>query len=355
MTLRSMSNGGVFLDVLAALLLLPALHGAQSYDARPVPARNIPVPQTVSPELQKAIARPLTNFFWTEPKTAEEWKGIVATRAAAGSKPLPQLRDSLHIRAESRSIGGVGTFVLTPETIAPANRNRVLVHLHGGAYVFYPGESGTGEAILMAHYGMIKVISVDYRMPPDHPFPAALEDAVAVWKEVVKIHKPANIGIFGTSAGGGLTLATVLRLKELRTPLPGAIAAGTPWSDLTKTGDTWYTNEYIDNVIGSYDGLISACARLYAGGHDLKEPLLSPVYGDFHGFPPAVLISGTRDVLLSDTVRTHRNLRNAGVEADLHVFEGQSHAQYMRTQSASPEAQEAYGEIARFFQRHLGK
>ena len=313
------------------------------------------MPQTVSPELQKAIARPLSNNFRIEPKTAEEWKGIVATLAASAAKRLPQLRSSLHVRAESRSIGGVGTFVLTPETIAPANRNRVLVHLHGGAYIFSPGESGTLEAILMAHYGKIKVISVDYRMPPDHPFPAALEDAVAVWKEVVKTHKPANIGVFGTSASGGLTLATVLRLKELRAPLPGAIAVGTPSADLTKTGDTWYTNEYIDCVNPSYDVLISAAKRLNAGGHDLKEPLLSPVYGDFDGFPPAILISGTRDVLLSDTVRTHRKLRNAGVEADLHVFEGQSHAQYLSGQSASPEAQEAYGQIARFFQRHLGK
>src|SRR6202042_2388751 len=133
---------------------------------------------------------------------------------------------------------------------------------------------------------------------PDFPFPAALDDAVAVWREVIKSHPPLNLGLFGTSAGGGLTLATVLRLKQLGLPLPGAIMAGTPWADLTKTGDTYFTNELVDNVLGSNDGLLEAAAKLYAGTHNLKEPLLSPVYGDLTGFPPAILLSGTRDLFL---------------------------------------------------------
>jgi acetyl esterase/lipase len=144
-------------------------------------------------------------------------------------------------------------------------------------------------------------------------------------------------------------------LKELSLPLPGGIAAGSPLADLTKTGDTQFTNEYIDSILVSQDVFWSACNRLYARGHDLRDPLLSPVYGDFRGFPPAILISGTRDLLLSDTVRTHRKLREAGVEADLHVFEGQSHCQYLVPQTTSLEAQQAYGEIARFFERHLGR
>ena len=95
-----------------------------------------------------------------------------------------------------------------------------------------------------------------------------------------------------------------------------------------------------------------AMAELYANGHDLKDPMLSPVYGDMHGFPPTLLTTGTRDLLLSNTVRVHRKLRQAGVEADLHVYEGQSHAQYMRD---TPEAKEAFEEIARFFDKHMGR
>ena len=102
--------------------------------------------------------------------------------------------------------------------------------------------------------------------------------------------------------------------------------AGTPWSDLTKTGDSYFTNEFVDNVLGSYDGDLEAAAKLYAGTHELKEPLLSPIYGDLSGFPPTVLLSGTRDLFLSNTVRVHQKLLQSGVHADLLVFEGQSHA-----------------------------
>jgi acetyl esterase/lipase len=110
----------------------------------------------------------------------------------------------------------------------------------------------------------------------------------------------------------------------------------------------------VDNVLVGSGGRCDAMAKLYANGHDLKDPLLSPVYGDMRGFPPALLTTGTRDLLLSNTVRVHRRLRQAGVEAELHVYEGQSHAHYMRDSNA-PETKEAFEEIARFFDRHLAK
>jgi acetyl esterase/lipase len=198
------------------------------------------------------------------------------------------------------------------------------------------------------------VISIDYRMPPDFPYPAALDDSIAVWRALLKTHDPRKMAIFGTSTGGGMTLAVVLRLKAEKLPLPAAIAPGTPWSDLTKTGDTYFTSELLDNVLGGYDGILGDAAKLYANGHDLKEPLLSPVYGDFHGFPPTILTTGTRDMFLSNTVRVHRKLREAGVEAALNVFEGLSHAQYLFDEDA-PETKEAFGEIARFFESHLAR
>lgn len=162
------------------------------------------------------------------------------------------------------------------------------------------------------------------------------------------------MGIFGASAGGALTIAMVLRAKSEGLPLPAAIAPGTPMSDVTKVGDSFQTNALVDNVLISSDGFCDAAAKFYANGHDMKDPLLSPVYGDMNGFPPTILTTGTRDLLLSNTVRTHRKLRQAGVEAVLHVYEGQSHAQYLRDDTA-PETREAFGEIAEFFDRHLGK
>ena len=124
-------------------------------------------------------------------------------------------------------------------------------------------------------------------------------------------------------------------------------------ADVTKTGDSFYTNEKVDNVLVSRDGFCDAGTLVYAQGHDLGDPLLSPVNGDMHGFPPAILTTGTRDLLLSNTVRVHRALRRAGVTAELVVFEGQSHAQY-QFDDRIPESSEAFGEIAGFFGRHLG-
>jgi acetyl esterase/lipase len=332
--------------------LAPAVAMLAQSGGRSLPARSIPPPDTVSAHLRENIARPPAAPF-AIPKTAAEWKQLLAARAADRAKGVPAMLAALKVRMEPRTMGGVKVFVVTPEVVAPENRRRTLVHVHGGAYVFFGGESGTPEAILMAHYGKIPVISVDYRMPPDHPYPAALDDAVAVWKEAIRDRKAASVGMFGTSTGGGLTLATVLRLRQLGLPIPGAIAGGTPWSDLTKTGDTYFTLEGIDNVLLSYEALLEACAKLYAGSHDLKDPLLSPVYGDLAGFPPTILLSGTRDLFLSNTVRVHRKLRAAGVVSDLHVFEGQSHAQYMLMPPDKEEAREAFGELSRFFNRHL--
>ena len=322
-----------------------------------VPAHIIPAPTDVSPELQKAIAR-LPGLREKEtppvPKSIEGWRKFIAAADNTSLQQLAQLRKAFPVNVKSQVISGVKTYTVAPERIAPENKKRILVHFHGGGYLLAGGEVAIGEAVLMAYLGRIKVISVDYRMPPDHPFPAALEDAVAVWKEVIRRYNPKNVGLFGTSAGGGLTLATVHKLKQLKLPLPGAIAPGAPWSDLTGMGDTYFTNDYLDGVIGNYDGFLRGCVELYAGKHDLKDPLISPLYGDFRGFPPSILTTGTRDLLESDTVRVYRKLRQAGVDARLQVFEAMSHAEYLILFN-SPESREAFGEIARFFRTHLRK
>lgn len=328
---------------------------AQSTGTREVPARALPVPDTVSPQMQAIIARPLDPKFNLVPESIADWKSRVDNAAAATRAGLPKLREALGVTVEPTTIAGVKAFIVTPASIPPANRDRVLMHLHGGVRVLNPGEAGTGEAILMAGLAGFKVISVDYRMPPDFPFPAALDDAVAVYREMLKTTKPQNIGIFGTSAGGSLTLTTLLRAKMENLPMPGAIAPGTPTVDLSKTGDSLFTNAGVDNRLGTQDGFIRATALLYANGRDLKDPLLSPIYGDVHGFPPAILTSGTRDLYLSNTVRMHRKLRAAGVEAVLQVWEGQSHAQYMSGDTDVPELREYHAEVARFFDQHLGQ
>jgi acetyl esterase/lipase len=181
-----------------------------------------------------------------------------------------------------------------------------------------------------------------------------MDDAMAAYRAVLKMQTPRRIAVFGTSTGGGMTLALMLRARAEHLPMPAAIAPGTPWSDLTETGDSYRTNEWTDNILVSYRGYLVHAALLYANGHDLKDPQLSPIYGDFHGLPPAILTTGTRDLFLSNTVRTHRKLREAGVEASLQVFEGMSHAEYS-FQPDVPETKEVFAEIAQFLDRHMAR
>jgi epsilon-lactone hydrolase len=337
---------------LSLALTLPAL--ALDPAPRQIPAHDVPVPGTASAGAQALIGAPYPAFWNAHPKSAAEWKALVASDTANAVKAVAALRERFKVKSEPAVIGGVNVFILTPERIPEENRNRVLVHLHGGGYVFDPGEAGTGEGVMMAGNGRFKVISIDYRMPPDFPYPAAMDDAMAVWKEVVKTTDPRKTAIFGTSTGGGMTLAMVLRAIKEGLPLPAAIAPGTPWSDMSKTGDTYLANAMLDNVLVNYDGWLGDAARLYANGTDLKDPMLSPIYGDFKGFPPAILISGTRDLFLSNTVRVHRKLRDAGVEAELLVFEGLSHAQFL-FDPAMPESKAHFAEVSAFFDRHLDK
>jgi acetyl esterase/lipase len=321
---------------------------------REVPAKTIPVPDTVSPEMQRLIGRGISNNWNVAPKTDEEWAAAAGRGAGvAGPEGMgggnQALLDRMGVKSEATMVNGVNAYMLTPNTIAPENQKRLLVHVHGGCYVMSGG--GVAEGVYMASFGKIKVLSVDYRRPPAAFYPAALDDVVNAWKGAAKTTDPKNMGMVGLSAGGALVLQTVLRLKAEGAPLPAAIAPGTPMADMTGKGDSMETNKLVDNVLVGY-GRCDAMGEFYAHGHDLKDPLLSPIYGDFHGFPPAILTTGTRDLLLSSTVRVHRKLREAGVEAVLNVFEGQSHAQY---NNDTPEGKEAYEEIAQFFDKHLGK
>ena len=183
----------------------------------------------------------------------------------------------------------------------------------------------------MAAHNNYRVVAVDYRLAPKHPYPAAIDDAFAVYGELVKKYGAQNIAVLGTSTGGAMTLILALQCIEGGVPVPGALMSGTPWSEMDKIGDSYVTNEGVDNILGTYDHLIKASAEVYADGADLKDPLISPIYAkgeELAQFPPTLLVTGTRDLFLSNTVRMHKLLLMNGAEAELLVYEALSHAQY---------------------------
>jgi acetyl esterase/lipase len=318
-------------------------------------ARALPAPSTVSPALRRAIVEadglPATRND-RAPGSDAQWRGFIAASDALWAERFAGLRTAFPAEITTEVLAGVTVRRITPANLDPARVGRVLIHLHGGGYVLGAGEAGAAEGLLGAHHTRTPVLSVDYRMPPDHPFPAAPDDAVAVWRAVIADHAPGSVGVFGTSAGGGLILAMVLKLKVLGLPLPGALAVGTPWADLAGEGDSYVVNRGVDGRLPQYDGVLAAMARIYAGETPLDDPLISPVHGDLSGFPPTLLTTGTRDLLLSDTVRVHRRLRAAGVESRLEVHEAMSHADYCYAVD-SPESAAVFGDIAAFFDRHL--
>lgn len=322
-------------------------------EGREVPARALPVPRDVSPELQAVIARPLAPGWDAIPADSTGWRAMAAASAEAAMPDVARIKAAYGLSVIEERIAGVPVFRIRPREIAPGWGGRRLMHLHGGGYVLFPGEAGAGEGMLMAGLVGVEVVSVDYRMAPDHPFPAALEDAGAVWRALAAAHDPRAMAVFGASAGGGLTLALMLTLKAEGAPMPAAIAPGTPWADLTGGGDSVNAHAFVDNVLVSDSGWVGAAGPLYAAGRDLHDPLISPLFGDFAGLPPAIVTSGTRDLLLSQAVRAHRRLRAAGVEAALQVFEGQSHAQFL--EPFVPETAEAFAEIAAFLDVRLAR
>ncbi len=339
-------------SISAAALAAFALLSAPQADALCVAERCFSAPTTVSPELARMIDREISASYST-PQSAEEWIRIREERAARIIRNVPQLYKMLGLSVKTVKLGGVDARELYPADIPRNHSQKVLLHFHGGAYCFNPREAGTTEAAYMAGIGRYKVVSLDYRMPPEHPFPAALDDAVAAYKELLKVYSPKEIGVFGTSAGGGLTFALLLKLKELNVPLPGAVVAGTPWVDLTETGDSFSTNAYVDNILVKYEGMLEDTAKLYAAGKDLKDPFISPIHGDVSGLPPVLLGAGTRDLFLSTTVLMQKKLRQAGVPADLIVLEGASHAHYMMIPPEADEARYYFTESMRHFERHL--
>jgi acetyl esterase/lipase len=303
--------------------------------------------------LQKLLAQPV-DAAMPPPKTTEEWKALSehsVSSEQASAQELALLRARFGVSVVPQMMGGVHCYIVTPTSIQPKNRNRLIVNLHHGGFIWGGGQSGTEWAIELAGLMGYRVLVVDYRLLPDHPFPAALDDAVTVWKEVIKATKPSNIAVLGGSAGGGLVLSLIQRAKSDRLPLPRAVVSISPAADLSKTGDSYYTNAGVDGTV-VYDGFWETVFKFYANGRDLRDPAISPVYGDFKGFPPTYLVTGTRDLFLSDTVRVQRKLLQAGVSTQLEVLEGLPHPGFLMVDI--PEVRDMYSHVAQFIDALLG-
>jgi acetyl esterase/lipase len=306
--------------------------------------RVIPVPQTISTEAQKFISQ--AGPSGSEPPLAE-WRAAFDKfrigRAEAARKLYP-------VDVKEETIGGVRCDVIKPLNIPAAKRNRVLINVHGGGFT---ADSGSlVEGIPISYLTATTVVSVYYRLAPEHPFPAAVDDTLAVFKELLKTYKSAKIGLFGTSAGAVLTAEAAVRLRREGLPLPAVLGIFSGTGDMSRPGDSMalYT-------VRGFGGPLRPPSRTpipspYIGATDPKDPVLAPIYADLKGFPPTLFVTSTRDLLLSGTSDLHRAFLRAGVDAQLVVFDALPHAFWY--DYSLPETKEALGIMARFFNKKLG-
>lgn len=308
--------------------------------------RVAPVPETISPEARKSLSRRISDAKVNE--TIEERRAHTdkwqtgAGEAARKVYPVESI--------EEQTIAGVPTRVISPTEIPEEKRERILLNVHGGGF---NSDSGSfTETIPIANLTKTKTIAILYRLAPEHPFPAAVDDTVAVYKETLKTYKPEKIALYGTSAGAILTGEVAAKLKQLGLPLPGAMGIFSGFGDFSKPGDSIAI--YALNGFSGYLAPPSEQPRdtSYTGSTNLKDPVLSPIFADLKGFPPTLFVTSTRDLLLSGTTILHRAFLRAGVDAQLVVFEALTHAFWNDVNL--PESREANDIMARFFDKHLG-
>lgn len=305
-----------------------------------VPGREIPLPEHLSAEAKAFLSYPrMERVAYPDLDDTAGWKTYVAEADARLSEVFLGRLPAFEHTSTEWCEGEALAFDIVPA--AAKNDRRVYLNIHGGGLIMGAGEVCKAFGLLTAIKLGTRVVAVDYRMPPDHPYPAGLDDCLAFYRALLRDHAPDDIIVGGGSAGANLAAAMVLRARDEGLPLPAAVVLISPEADLTESGDSFRTNDGIDAM-----GSLMPANLLYAGGHDLAHPYVSPLFGDFtKGFPPTILTTGTRDLFLSNTVRLHRKLRMAGVAADLHVTEAAAH---MVFGGGSPEEAEIDREIRVF-------
>jgi len=292
---------------------------------------------------------------------SEQLKKVIdiarSQQASGASEPtIEQLRAGMEkvaervtsdVRCEPTVAGNVrAEWVVPPE----ADPERVLLYFHGGGYVM--GSINTHRAMVarLARAARARALLIDYRLAPENPFPAAVEDATATYRWLLaQGRQPRKIALAGDSAGGGLTLATLLALRDARTPLPACAVPISPWTDLEGTGTSVKTKASRDPMVRETD--LRRYAALYAGNADPRNPLISPLHGDYRGLPPLLIQVGEAEIILDDSTRVAELAKQAGVQVDLEVWDEMVHVWHVFAKLL-PEGQQAIEKVGSYVSSH---
>lgn len=307
--------------------------------------RVVPLPLTISPEAQKMLAHQIPDQ--APPETLAERRAHSDASTNASRVAWSQI---CAVKIVEDKVAGIPVHIITPDPTPESGRDKVLINIHGGGF---NADSGSySESIPIASYSGIKVVSVLYRLAPENPFPAGIDDVISVYKDLLKTYKPDRVAIYGTSAGAVMTGEVAVKLKKLGLPMPGALGIFSGFGDFAHAGDTssiFSTRGFS----GHLDPASDPHDPYYIGGVDPKDPILSPSYADLHGLPPTLFVSGTRDMLLSGTANLQRSFLRAGDDASLVVFDAMPHAFWYN--ASLPESVEASHIMAEFLRKHVSQ
>ena len=288
------------------------------------------------------------------------WRALLRAAFKERRLSIPELR--ANGVKNSKMLGGVSKGMkiekvnidgIQAEWLIPVNASheKVILYLHGGGYVTGSIEDHRMMCGLLANSTEAKVLSPEYRLAPEHPFPAALDDSLKVYQWLLdQGYLSKNIIVAGDSAGGGLSVATVLALKERSGSLPAAVVCLSPWVDLTLKGQSHTTKAKAEAMLQT--DVLREWALCYADESNLINPLVSPIYGDFHGFPPLLIQVGSEEILLDDSIMLTEKARADGVDVTLKVWDGMWHV-WQALGDLIPENKKTFEEIGEFVSVHL--
>jgi acetyl esterase/lipase len=323
-----------------------------------MPAFDLPVSVFMSDEARRAFIKMHREPLPIDASSPEKFRET--TQRYYWQPLLQRARARYAVEIADERIAGVPVAIVTPkEGVATGKQDRVLINVHGGSFMIGAGIGGLVESIPIAAATGTRIITINYRLTPEHRFPAASEDVLAVYKELLKKYSATNIGMYGCSAGGILTTQTVARLLKEHLPLPAAIGLFCAGGDPRYAGDSRYFTPPLDGSGAPPPSTPNPPSLLfgyssYLSQADLDNPLAAPALSveTLARFPPTLLVTGTRGYELSSVVYVHSQLIKAGVDADLHVWDGLWHGFHYDVEL--PESREVFAITAKFFDKHLG-
>lgn len=341
--------------VYTSYLFLPLTVFSQDADNDNNTAKSIYIPQSISNE-SKDFLKDFSQFasvlVTPSPDNLREWQALNQQITPMFSEMSKPIVDMYQPNVSATELGGIKVFDIKPRDWI--DDGRVLVFVHGGGFTSLSANSTLGFTVPVANETGLRVISIDYTLAPTSKWNQTTDEIVSVVQALVKDqgYSMNDIAMYGDSAGGNIVVGSVLKMRDDGMRIPAAIVLWSPWVDLTGKGDSYKTMEG-DDPFSSYNATLKNMAGAYAHSSEQENPYASPVYGDYTaGFPPTLLQLGTKEILLSDSVRLYQALEQAGIPAKLDIYEGMPHV-FQGYMFNTPEANLAIDKMSNFLNEYL--